>query len=201
MSGGAIKDLNAHHHPYVVFGNTSPNFDATEHGIEPLSVMAVVCNGQVIMAVMGDSNGGGLVGEAAISVGKLCFPNEKITGNSGHGDRDVLYIAFPGKAAVPKNAKWTAEDASIFEESLWDTGAPLLETLGGGAGNGTSTQNTPSKTKGHASATATPTDTEGEGSKKKNKNKNKEEEEEEDVDETEEKRSLASSRIFRGLKI
>lgn len=41
-----IEDLDANLHPYVVFGNT--NFDPQEYGMEPLSVMAVVCNNQVV---------------------------------------------------------------------------------------------------------------------------------------------------------
>jgi hypothetical protein len=45
-----IPDLDANVHPYVVFGNdgASPSFDPAQHGIKPLSVMAVVCNGQVV---------------------------------------------------------------------------------------------------------------------------------------------------------
>lgn len=44
-----IPDLDANVHPYVVFGNdgASPSFDPQQHGIKPLSVMAVVCNGEV----------------------------------------------------------------------------------------------------------------------------------------------------------
>ena len=45
-----ISDLNAKVHTYVVFGNddTSPSFDPQKHGIEPLSVMAVVCGGKLV---------------------------------------------------------------------------------------------------------------------------------------------------------
>jgi len=48
-----ITDLDAFYHPYVVFGNegTKPGwktFDPEEHGVEPLSVMAVVCNGKMV---------------------------------------------------------------------------------------------------------------------------------------------------------
>ena len=46
----SISDLNAKVHPYVVFGNdgTSPSFDPQKHGIEPLSVMAVVCGDKLV---------------------------------------------------------------------------------------------------------------------------------------------------------
>jgi chitosanase len=42
--------LNAKVHTYVVFGNdgTSPSFDPQEHGIESLSVMAVVCGDKLV---------------------------------------------------------------------------------------------------------------------------------------------------------
>jgi chitosanase len=50
ISGGAIGDLNSNIHPYVVFGNdgSSPSFDPQSKGMVPLSVMAVVCNGQLV---------------------------------------------------------------------------------------------------------------------------------------------------------
>jgi chitosanase len=45
-----ISDLDANIHPYVVFGNSgsSPTFDPQQYGMEPLSVMAVVCNNQLV---------------------------------------------------------------------------------------------------------------------------------------------------------
>lgn len=45
-----ISDLDANLHSYVVFGNEgdNPSFNPQDHGIRPLSVMAVVCNGQVV---------------------------------------------------------------------------------------------------------------------------------------------------------
>lgn len=45
-----IPDLDANVHPYIVFGNdgSNPSFNPQAHGIKPLSVMAVVCNGQLV---------------------------------------------------------------------------------------------------------------------------------------------------------
>jgi hypothetical protein len=48
-----INDLNAYVHPYVVFGNEGTKsgwktFDPEHYGIEPLSVIAVVCNGKMV---------------------------------------------------------------------------------------------------------------------------------------------------------
>lgn len=47
------RDLNASVHPFVVFGNEGtkkgwPTFDPQKHGVEPLSVMAVVCNNKLV---------------------------------------------------------------------------------------------------------------------------------------------------------
>lgn len=53
--GKGLKNLNAYIHPYVVFGDSNDDnragyvpFDPTKYGIEPLSLMAVVCNKQVV---------------------------------------------------------------------------------------------------------------------------------------------------------
>jgi hypothetical protein len=50
VSQYGIQDLDANLHPYVVFGNSggSPSFNPEDHGLQPLSVMAVVCNNQVV---------------------------------------------------------------------------------------------------------------------------------------------------------
>lgn len=53
-----IDDLSAFVHPYVVFGNQGDkyvSFDPTEYGVEPLSVMAIVCNNKVVSS--NDSRG------------------------------------------------------------------------------------------------------------------------------------------------
>jgi hypothetical protein len=48
-----ITDLDANIHPYVVFGNegASPSFNPQSKGMKPLSVMAVVCNNQVVRSM------------------------------------------------------------------------------------------------------------------------------------------------------
>lgn len=48
-----IEDLDANIHPYVVFGNVGgeegfTSFDPEEFGIEPLSIVAVVCGDQLV---------------------------------------------------------------------------------------------------------------------------------------------------------
>jgi hypothetical protein len=48
-----IQDLNANVHPYVVFGNSGTksgykNFNPQNYGVQPLSLMAVVCGNKLV---------------------------------------------------------------------------------------------------------------------------------------------------------
>lgn len=48
-----VDNLNAFVHPYVVFGNVGSKpgytvFDPTKNGVEPLSLMVVVCNDSMV---------------------------------------------------------------------------------------------------------------------------------------------------------
>ena len=60
-----------------------------------------------------------------ISLAKLCFPNEDITGDSGHDGKDVMYVAFTGSNAVPgaSGADWTAKALSNLRirSNRWET--------------------------------------------------------------------------------
>ncbi|KAK1479562.1 fungal chitosanase [Colletotrichum cuscutae] len=134
-----INDLNAYVHPYVVFGNDGskpgwPTFDPKKHGIEPLSVMAVVCNNKVIYVIWADTNGDdgsqAMVGEASLSLATACF-GTGMNGNAGHDQSDVLYIAFPGKDAVPgaHGATWAANTYDEFEDSISALGNRLLKRI------------------------------------------------------------------------
>ncbi|KAM0277353.1 hypothetical protein ACHAQH_005869 [Verticillium albo-atrum] len=141
--GTGQEDLDANVHPYVVFGNEGekkhwPTFDPEKHGIEPLSIMAVVCNNQLFYGIWGDTNGDdgdeAMVGEASISLATLCF-GRNVTGNSGHDDNDVLFVAFTGKDAVPgkDGADWAANNATIFQNSITELGDRLVERIGSAA--------------------------------------------------------------------
>lgn len=134
------EDLDANVHPYVVFGNEGekkgwPTFDPEEHGIEPLSLMAVVCGDKLVYGIWGDTNGDdgdeAMVGEASISMATACF-GDSLNGNSGHDDNDVLFIAFTGKEAVPgaDGADWNATSFDKFESSISDLGDELVERVG-----------------------------------------------------------------------
>jgi hypothetical protein len=82
-----------------------------------------------------------MVGEASISLATACY-GTGITGNNGHDEDDVLYIAFPGADAVPgaNGANWAASSYSAFESSITALGDRLIgrigTTSGGGGGGG-----------------------------------------------------------------
>ncbi|KAM0263151.1 hypothetical protein ACHAQJ_001304 [Trichoderma viride] len=128
-----IEDLDANIHPYVVFGNegASPSFAPQDHGMQPLSVMAVVCNNQVFYGIWGDTNGFTSTGEAAISLGELCFPDEGLNGDNGHDPKDVLYIGFTDPQAVlgANDANWSAGNTADFEDSIKSLGDSLVASL------------------------------------------------------------------------
>jgi len=136
-----IRDLNANVHPYVVFGNdgTLPGwktFDPKEYGIEPLSVMAVVCGDKLVYGIWGDTNGDDgehpVVGEVSISLATACY-GKGMNGNHGHSVDDVLYIAFAGKEAVPgaDGADWAAGNYADFQKSIKKLGDSLVAKIGG----------------------------------------------------------------------
>ncbi|KAF4542709.1 uncharacterized protein LTHEOB_7439 [Lasiodiplodia theobromae] len=124
-----IDDLDANVHSYVVFGNDDPAFDPQQHGMEPLSVMAVVCGGQLHYGVWGDTNGANTVGETSLALAQLCFPDEGLNGDNGHGDYDVLYIGFTGTGTVPDDAKWSTSSREEFEDSIRGLGDSLVADL------------------------------------------------------------------------
>ncbi|KAI1422273.1 chitosanase [Xylaria sp. FL1777] len=137
--GRGVHDLDPYIHPYVVFGNAGSrtgfvNFDPSAHGVKPLSIIAVVCGDQLIYGIWGDQNGDDdpkpLIGEASISLATACF-GKKITGNNGHDETDVLYIAFSGSHAVPgaHGAKWNASNYHEFEASIQSLGDQLVSKL------------------------------------------------------------------------
>lgn len=135
-----INDLNAYVHPYVVFGNTGSKsgwrtYDPTSSGVQPLSVMAVVCGDKLIYGVWGDTNGDDgdhpMVGESSISLATACYGNS-MTGSNGHSQTDVLYLAFTGRDAVPgaKGANWNASNYDDFAKSIEELGDRLVEKIG-----------------------------------------------------------------------
>ncbi|KAJ4416323.1 hypothetical protein N0V85_002332 [Neurospora sp. IMI 360204] len=138
-----VEDLNAYVHPYVVFGNEADNakewnvFDPRAHGVEPLSVMAVVCGdggSKLVYGVWGDTNGDdgekSMVGEASLALATACG-GKGMSGSNGIDEEDVLYLAFTGTDAVPgkEGAKWEAGSFEEFERSIEGLGDQLIQRI------------------------------------------------------------------------
>lgn len=85
-----------------------------------------------IYGVWGDTNGDDdipLVGEASISLATACY-GDSITGDNGHDETDVLYVAFTGDEAVPgTSADWKADNYHDFEASIQNLGDELIKRL------------------------------------------------------------------------
>jgi chitosanase len=145
VSKYGIEDLDSQIHTVVVLGNdNSPEegnggkkFEPTaDADIQPLSVVAVVCNDKLLYAVWGDVNGGVMTGETSVSLAQMCFPNEGLNANAGHEKHDILYLAFPGEEAViGSKANWTATNRVDFEKSLAIVGDKLVQKIGTSGSN------------------------------------------------------------------
>jgi len=114
------KPLDAETTRYVVVPRPSKQFDYRKLGIKLGSVVAVVYNGKVTFAVLGDVGPRGIIGEASYATAKALGidPNPR----SGGVDSGVTYIVFKGtKVADPTS------NASIDEAGL----AAAEKLLGG----------------------------------------------------------------------
>ncbi|KAL7917457.1 glycoside hydrolase family 75 protein [Trichoderma austrokoningii] len=114
----SINNLDVNLHLYVVFGNkgANPSFSPKQFSIQPLSVIAVVCNNQVVSHQ--SIHNSELC--QAISMGNLCFPNDGLTGDNSHDPKDVLYTGFMGQQAIPgaNGADWSAGNTANFKNSI-----------------------------------------------------------------------------------
>lgn len=103
-----------------------------------------------------------MVGEASISLATLCF-GDSVTGNNGHGDLDVLYIAFTGTDAVPgaDGADWKATSPDDFEASLETLGSKLLARIRGANGSSSTTATATAKSIGNPTTSVSSMSTAG----------------------------------------
>lgn len=68
-------------------------------------------------------------------MGNLCFPDDGLSGNNGHVEKDVMYIAFKngvnGLNTVPgrNGANWKAGSPQEFEDSVQELGQQLVAAL------------------------------------------------------------------------
>ncbi|TQV96061.1 hypothetical protein V2A60_003491 [Cordyceps javanica] len=109
-----VRDLSPHEHGLLVFGNPgtkpgSETFSPRDVGVEPASLMAVICRYQLIYMIgLGDSDTDDgprpSVSEVSISLGTACYGKDMQAGtgfNTSHTVRDVLHIAPKAVNAVP----------------------------------------------------------------------------------------------------
>ncbi|GAA5905249.1 hypothetical protein JCM6882_003726 [Rhodosporidiobolus microsporus] len=119
---------------YVVI-NMEDGFDATKFGVQPRSVVAVVCGkgGKMTFGVWGETNAQGSMGETSVALGRVCF-GEEINGNFGYSAPDVLYIVFPGseEETIPSGA-------GSDEDAMFELGQKLVAGAFGGEASSTTT--------------------------------------------------------------
>lgn len=84
--------LSAKRVPFYVL----PQTFVDKHKIKGNSLGAVICNGKMYYAIMGDTNGDSpeVIGEASWLLAQTCFPSDKLDGAAGHDKTDVMYITF-----------------------------------------------------------------------------------------------------------
>jgi hypothetical protein len=77
-----------------------------------------------------------MVGEASLALATACF-GTSMTGDNGHDELDVLYLAFPGSDAVPgaSGANWGAASWQAFEASIEGLGNKLIRRIGNSTGD------------------------------------------------------------------
>ncbi|MFE6165128.1 glycoside hydrolase family 75 protein [Streptomyces sp. NPDC056486] len=93
------RQLSAEHLPYIVVPGVSRHWSHTEHGITGGSVAAVIHEGKVLYAVVGDTGPTDLIGEASYAAAKSLGINPDP--RSGGTDAGVTYIVFDGPKASP----------------------------------------------------------------------------------------------------
>jgi Fungal chitosanase of glycosyl hydrolase group 75 len=93
------QPLNAAELPYVVLPSPSGTWDYGDYNLDGGSVVAIVYNGQVEYAVVGDTGPTGIIGEASYAAanGLGIDPDPSTGGTEG----PVTYIVFPGSSVNP----------------------------------------------------------------------------------------------------
>ncbi|MFC8131208.1 glycoside hydrolase family 75 protein [Streptomyces sp. NPDC057302] len=93
------RQLSSERLPYVVVPGASNRWNHAKHGITGGSVAAVIHQGKVLYAVVGDTGPTDLIGEASYAAAKSLGirPDPR----SGGTDAEVTYILFKGPKASP----------------------------------------------------------------------------------------------------
>ncbi|KAK8117241.1 Endo-chitosanase [Apiospora kogelbergensis] len=138
--GFPAKDLNPYFHPYVALGDFRDirrreeyvHFDPQDQVVEPLSIVAVVCNDKLIFGLWADTNNDTvpqpLVGQLSVAMAKMCYGEHAVETQQPLDASDLLFLAFTGTQAVPGyfGADWGAETPEEFEKGLALLGNKLI---------------------------------------------------------------------------
>ncbi|MEU5954700.1 glycoside hydrolase family 75 protein [Streptomyces sp. NPDC047525] len=93
------RQLSAERLPYIVVPGASRRWNHAAHGITGGSVAAVIHQGKVLYAVVGDTGPTGLIGEASYAAAKSL--GIRADPRSGGTDAGVTYLVFKGPKASP----------------------------------------------------------------------------------------------------
>lgn len=113
-SGG--RPLDAGRLPYIVVPGPGPLWKYSASGIEPGGVAAVIHDGKVVYAVVGDTGPTGIIGEASYATARaLGIDPDPKTGGTASG---VTYILFRNSTVSPieDHAAAVAEGESLARE-------------------------------------------------------------------------------------
>jgi hypothetical protein len=88
------RPLNSANLPYIVVPSTSSIWNYTQYGIACGQVVAVMYNGKIAYAVMGDTGPPGIIGEGSYSLAKLLGINPDPS--NGGTDSGVTFLIFTG---------------------------------------------------------------------------------------------------------
>ncbi|KAK8084512.1 hypothetical protein PG997_005783 [Apiospora hydei] len=140
-SGIPVKDLNTYFHPYVALGDFGAGqrsnsdfveFDPQDEVVEPLSLVAVVCNEKMFYGLWADTNNDTvpqpLVGQLSVAMAKMCYGEDAVETQQRLDASDLMFLAFTGTQATPGyyGADWGAETPDEFEQGLALLGNKLI---------------------------------------------------------------------------
>ncbi len=122
------KPLDASNLPFFVLPRNSNGFNAADYGVRCGSVGAVIYNGKVEYAILGDRGPDGVIGEASYAMAKRLGINPDP--NSGGIASGVTYIVFTGSAAVLPKPIENHSSAVALGEKLATLEVPVANASG-----------------------------------------------------------------------
>ncbi|KAJ7723678.1 fungal chitosanase [Mycena metata] len=117
--------LDARKVPWFVLPETFQKQE--KNAVKDNALGAIICDGKMFYAIFGDQNGATpqVIGEGSLLLGQACFPNDNITGNNGHAQRDVAYLVFGNQSPKNIDSKSSTIDISALK-TLGDQQVKLL---------------------------------------------------------------------------